>query len=103
MGVTICLPLFGNPGHELEEGGPATSQNIRALADALRDRLVQAALTLDKLIADGWSAQVAMFDLIVSHPQMSTKADVERRLRSLEINPEPFLIIEDVEEEGDDA
>ncbi len=41
MGVTVCLPLFGNPGHELEEGAKATSQELRTLADALRDRLVQ--------------------------------------------------------------
>jgi hypothetical protein len=103
MGVTVCLPLFGNPGHELEEGAAAKGKDLRDLADALRDRLVQAAATLDKLTADGWAAQVAMFDLIVSHPQISTKEDVEQRLRSLEIDPEPFLIIEDVEEEGDDA
>jgi hypothetical protein len=103
MGVTVCLPLFGNPGHELEEGAAAKGKDLRDLADALRDRLVQAAGTLDKLIADGWTAQVAMFDLIVSHPQMSTKEDVEQRLRSLEIDPELFLIIEDVGEEGDDA
>jgi hypothetical protein len=101
MGVTVCLPLFGNPGHELEEGARARSQDLRALADALRDRLLQAAVTLDKLTADGWAAQVAMFDLIVSHPQISTKEGVEQRLRSLEIDPEPFLIIEDVEEEGE--
>ncbi len=100
MGVTVCLPLFGNPGHELEEGGPAKGQDLRDLADALRDRLLQGAETLDKLTADGWTAQVAMFDLIVSHPQISTKEETERRLRSLEIDPEPFLIIEDVEDEG---
>jgi hypothetical protein len=101
MGVTVCLPLFGNPGHELEEGGPAKGQDLRTLADALRGRLLQAAETLDKLTADGWAAQVAMLDLIVSHPQISTKEGAEQRLRSLEIDPEPFLIIEDVEEDGE--
>jgi len=103
MGVTVCLPLFGNPGHELEEGAPAKGKDLRNLADGLRDRLMQTADTLDKLTADGWNTQVAMFDLIVSHPHMSTKDGIEQRLRSLEINPEPFLIIEDVEDEGDDA
>jgi hypothetical protein len=103
MGVTVCLPLFGNPGHELEEGAAAKRKDLRDLADALRDRLIQAAATLDKLTADGWAAQVAMFDLIVSHPQISTKEGVEQRLRSLEIDHEPFLIIEDVEDEGDDV
>ncbi len=103
MGVTVCLPLFGNPGHELEEGAPAKGQDLRTLADALRDRLMKTAETVDKLTADGWTTQVAMFDLIVSRPQMSTKEAVEQRLHSLEIDPEPFLIIEDVEDDEDEA
>ena len=39
-----------------------------------------------------------MFDLIVSHSQMSTKEQVQQRA-SLEIDPELFLIIEDVADE----
>jgi hypothetical protein len=101
MGVTVCLPLFGNPGHELEEGATAKSQELRTLADALRERLVLAADTLDKLTADGWAAEVAMFDLILSHPRVATKEQAEQRIRSLGTDPEPFLIIEDVEEEED--
>ena len=99
MGVTVCLPLFGNPGHELEEGAKATSQELRTLADGLRERLIQCADALDKLTADGWSAQVAMFDLIVTHPHVATKEQAVQRLQSLGIDPEPYLIIEDVEEE----
>ena len=101
MGVTVCLPLFGNPGHELEEGMRAKSRDLRDLADALRDRLVRAADTLDKLTAGGWTAEVAMFDLILSHPKVAAKEQAEQNLRALDIDPEPFLIIEDVEEEED--
>ncbi len=99
MGVTVCLPLFGNPGHELEEGAKAASLELRTLADALRDRLLQAADALDRLTADGWTARVAMFDLILAHPQVATKERAEQRLRSLGLDPEQYLIIEDVEEE----
>jgi hypothetical protein len=101
MGVTICLPLFGNPGRELEEGARATSKDLRTLGDALRERLQQAADALDKLNADGWSAQVAMFDLILSHPQITTKEQAEERLRTAGIDPAQLIIIEDVQEELD--
>ena len=99
MGVTVCLPLFGNPGHELEEGAAAKSQDLRGLGDSLRERLTQAADTLDKLTAGGWTAQIAMYDLILSHPQVSTRDQAVQRLQTLGLDPEPFLIIEDVEEE----
>ena len=101
MGVTICLPLFGNPGRELEEGAGATGRDLRRLGDALRDRLQQAADTLDKLSADGWSAEVAMFDLILSHPHIATKDQAEERLRAAGVEPAQLLIIEDVEEDAD--
>lgn len=99
MGVTVCLPLFGNPGHELEEGTRAKSRDLRDLADSLRDRLVQAADTLDKLTAGGWNVEVAMFDLILSHPGVVSKDQAEQNLRGLGLDPEPFLIIEDVDED----
>jgi hypothetical protein len=51
------------------------------------------------LAADGWSAEVAMFDLILSHPQITTKEQAEERLRTTGIDPAQLLIIEDVEEE----
>ncbi len=104
MGVTICLPLFGNPGHELEreEGEVARGPDLRKLGDALRDRLLQAADFLDKLNADGWVAHVAMYDLILSHPQVATREMAEPRLRALGIDPALLLIVEDVEEDEAD-
>jgi hypothetical protein len=101
MGVTVCLPLFGNPGHELEEGAAAKSQDLRTLGDALRDRLVQTADALDRLTADGWSGYYAMYDIILSHPQVHTREQAEERLRAAGIDPAQLLIVEDVEEEED--
>jgi hypothetical protein len=103
MGVTVCLPLFGNPCHELEVemGDRATSKDLRALADTLRDRLLQAADALDKLTADGWSARVAMYDFLLSHPQVDSRERAEERLRSVGLDPAQLLIVEDVDEEVD--
>src|SRR5215813_1011114 len=53
MGVTVCLPLFGNPGHELEEGTSVKGQHLRNLAAELQDRLQKAGDTLDKLASAG--------------------------------------------------
>jgi hypothetical protein len=99
VGVTVCLPLFGNPGHELDEGAAASGKDLRALADGIRERLYQAADWLDKLTADGWSGQNAMFDVILTHPQVHTREQAEARLRAVGIDPAQLLIVEDVEEE----
>jgi hypothetical protein len=99
MGVTVCLPLFGNPGRELEEGAVATGGDIRTLADGLRDRLQNAADVVDRLSAAGWSAKVAMFDLIFLHPQVACKEKAEEYLRAAGVDTAPFVIIEDLEEE----
>jgi hypothetical protein len=99
MGVTVCLPLFGAPEHELEER--ATSKELRALADSLRERLLRAADALDRLTADGWSAQPAAFELILSHPGVASKEQAEQRLRAAGLDPQQFLIVEDVEDEED--
>ena len=86
----------------MDEGTHAKSAELRTLADALRDRLLQAAENLDRLTADGWSGQIAMFDLILSHPQVASKAQAEERLRSTGLDPTQLLIIEDVDEEEAD-
>src|SRR5262245_16411850 len=97
MSVTVCLPLFGDPGRELER--KARSQDLRALGADLRARLLRAADLLDKLNQAGWSAEVAMFDLILSHPCVDTREKADARLRDLGIDPEQLLIVEDPEDE----
>jgi hypothetical protein len=99
MGVTVCLPLFGPPGRELEEDPAVTGGQLRELADQLHERLHKAAEMLEKLHAAGWSARVAMYDVILTRCGVQTKADAERWLGELGLAAEEFLIIEDVEEE----
>jgi hypothetical protein len=99
MGVTVCLPLFGPPGRELEEGSDVKGVQLRKLAVELHERLHQAAEMLEKLHGAGWSARVAMYDVILTRPRVETKADAERWLGELGLAAEEFLIIEDVEEE----
>src|SRR5579883_3298288 len=102
MGVTITMPLFGNPGHELEEGAPARSKDLRELGEAMKVRLHRAADDLDKLTADGWATRVAMFDLLLWHPEVSTREAAQQRLLAIGVDHEQMMIVEDVEEDGDD-
>jgi hypothetical protein len=99
MAVNVCLPLFGNPGRELEEGATVKGQQLRELGDALRERLHQAAATLDKLTAAGWTTQLAMYEVFLFHESVQTRDEAVQRLRDLELDPERFMIIEEVEED----
>ena len=102
MAVTVSLPLFGNPGHELEEGAAVKGQELRDLADQLRERLGRAADTLDRLAAAGWTSRLAMYEVMLLHPDVATQEEAVRRLRALALDPEDFMIIEDVEEDEDE-
>jgi hypothetical protein len=99
MAVNVCLPLFGNPGRELEEGAAVKGQQLRDLAENLRERLLKAAATLDKLAAAGWTTSLAMYEVFLIHDAVQTRDEAIQRLRELEINPDDFMIIEEVDEE----
>jgi hypothetical protein len=99
MAVVICLPLFGPPGRELEEGRAVQGQRLRELAGELSERLHKAADTLDRLTANGWSAKVAMYDVMLARGGVETPDEAARRLRELGVAPEELLIIEEVEDE----
>ena len=103
MGVTVCLPLFGNPGHELEEGAPVRGDHLRNLAAELQERLQKAAERLDKLADAGWRTQAAMYEVILHHAAVQTREEASRRLQDLGIDPEELMIVEDVEDDEDDA
>jgi len=100
MGVTVCLPLFGEPGRELGEGTPLRAKNLRDLADGLQERLKKAADVLETLLADGWSARAALFDAVLAHPAVRTREEAEARLRERGADPEEFMIVEDVDEDA---
>jgi hypothetical protein len=99
MAVNVCLPLFGNPGQELEEGAAVRGQQLRELADSLHERLRQAADTLDKLLGAGWTTRLAMYEVILLHGGVQTREQAEQRLRELGIDPESLMIVEEIDEE----
>jgi hypothetical protein len=99
MGVVISLPLLGPLGQELEEKSAVRGRQLRDLGKDLQARLERAADTLDRLAADGWAAQVALYDVLVSAAGVETKDEAVRRLTALGLEPEDFLIIEEIEEE----
>ena len=101
MGVVICLPLFGPPGRELEEGTLIQSRQLRTLAADLQVRLLRAADSLDRLTAAGWSARVAIYDAILSLPGVETSEEATSRLQALGLSPDELIIVEDVDEEDD--
>ena len=103
MALYVCLPLFGNPGRELEEGAAVKGKDLRTLAADLNDRLLKAADELDKLLADGWSAEVAMYEVLLMHPTTATREDAERRLRVLGIDPDGLMIVEEIDEDDADG
>jgi hypothetical protein len=98
MGVVICLPLFGPPDRELEEHSAVQGRHLRTLGTQLNERLQRAAEMLDLLIAHGWSARLAMFDVMLSQPGVETRVEAEGRLRAAGLAPEELFIIEEVDE-----
>ncbi len=98
MGVVICLPLFGPPDRELEEQSAVQGRHLRSLGAQLNERLQRAGEMLDLLIAHGWSARLAMFDVMLSQPGVETREEAERRLRAAGLAPEELFIIEEVDE-----
>jgi hypothetical protein len=99
MGVTVCLPLFGEPGRELGEGEAIQGRQLRELGAALGERLNKAGEAVDKLALDGWACRVALFDVVLTHRGVETREEAERRLRALGLNPDELMIVEDVDED----
>lgn len=99
MGVTVCLPLFGPPGRELEEGSDVKGVQLRKLATELHERLGKAADTLDKLHAAGWSTRAALYDVILTRPGVETRDEALRFLAEIGLAADDFIIMEDVEDE----
>ena len=102
MGVTLMLFLFGKPGQELDEGEEVTAAQLRALGQSLQERLQETADIVEKLTGRGWEAQMALYDVFLSHPYIDTAAQAEAQLQDLGIDPERLIIDEwEDEEEGD--
>jgi hypothetical protein len=100
MPVNITLPLFGGPGHEIEEGTVVSGPQLRSLGCQLNERLQRAADILDKLQAAGWHCRVALFDIVLAREGVETPEEATRQLLQLGMDIDQFVIIEEVEEEG---
>ena len=101
MAVSLNLFLFGKPGQELNEGGPITAEELRALGQGLQARLEEIATIVEKLTATGWEAQMGLYDINLYHPYIDTATHAEEKLRDLGIDPERVFI--DEWEDEDDA
>lgn len=99
MGVTVSLPLFGNPGQEMEPGPAVRGRHLRELATGLHDRLLGAADLVDKLGEAGWSAQLGQNDVLFHRGDVRTREEAVAQLQALGIDPKELLIFEDVEED----
>lgn len=99
MAVTVTLFLFGKPGQELNEGAEVTSDQLRALGQYLHERLDATATIVEKLTGAGWEAQMALYDIFLSHPYINTAAQAEAQLQDLGIDPEHVSIDEWEDEE----
>jgi hypothetical protein len=76
-------------------------RHLRELGEQLRERLAKAADTLDRLHAAGWSSHLAMFDILLTRIDVQTREDAERLLRDAGVDPDAFMIVEEIEEEAD--
>ena len=97
MSVTVCLPLYGNPGRELE--GTVRPRDLRELGERLLERLRRSADVLQTLQDDGWSAQVGEFDVMLTRQGVQTQEDAERALARAGVDLGAFLIFEELDEE----
>ena len=106
MSVTLMMYLFGKPGQEPDEGEEVTPQQLRQLGADLKGRLDEAADIIEKLTGAGWDAQMALYDILLSHPYITSAVQAEQQLQDLGIDPEKVHVEEwpdeDEEIEPDD-
>jgi hypothetical protein len=101
MAVTVTLFLFGKPGQELNEGEEVTADELRALGRSLHERLDETAAIVEKLMGAGWEAQMALYDIFLSHPFIKSVTQAEAQLLDLGINPE-HVCLDDWEDEDEE-
>jgi hypothetical protein len=101
VSVTLMIYLFGKPGMELGEGEEVTAEQLRALGDDLRGRLHETAEIVEKLTGTGWEAQMTLYDVLLSHPYITTAVQAEEKLHELGIDPEKVCLDEWEDEEED--
>jgi hypothetical protein len=101
MSVTLHLFLYGKRGGALDEGAVVTGQQLRDLGDALQAHLKTVGDAIDKLAADGWRAEVTLYEVALSHPEVASEGQARRRLEALGVGAGPFSF-EEWEDEGEE-
>lgn len=100
MPISIMMHLFSKPAIELDKEGEAIdAADVRRLAEDLHNRLRAAADALECLTSKGWEAQMALYDVILSHSYIDSEADARGRIEDLGLNPDDFCYLECEEEE----
>ena len=103
MPISMLLHLFFKPGIELnKEGEPIEPSDLRALADDLHLRLRNAAEAVETLTGKGWDAEMALYDVILSHPYINSEEDARERIEDLGLDPNQFCYLECEDEEWDE-
>ena len=101
MSVNVCLPLFGTPAHEHEAEQAISGKQLGTLGEELRERLQRAADLLERMQSEGWSSQVAMYEIVLTRSGVESGAQAEQQIRAIGIDPCELMIIEEVEDEAD--
>lgn len=100
MPISILLHLFSKPAIELgKEGEPIEPSDVRNLADEMHARLRGAADAIETLTGKGWNADMALYDVILSHPYISSEDDARGRIEDLGLDPDAFCYLECEDEE----
>lgn len=103
MAVSADLWLFGKPGQEIEENEPVTPAEVRALGDKLKAHLDVCADIIEKMLADGWEAQMALFSVQLDHPEIETEEQARSHLKRIGVDDRALTLWELEDEEDIEA
>lgn len=91
----LSVWLFGKPDWELEK--ITSSHELRDLGDSLKERLYRAADNYDKLVGDGWEADLHLYD--VGFYKEEPPKDIGEYLKALGVEEVDIFGEEEDEEE----
>jgi hypothetical protein len=82
MAVRVFVKLFDRPADELGgRGRGVTSADVRELGEYLDGHLLNVAIVLRRLEEAGWKARLGKYHLVLTHPDVTTRAAAEERLK----------------------
>src|SRR5438445_581865 len=100
MSVSVSLFLYGKPGHDSDkEGSDITNVELQSFLEGIRAELERLATIFATLAADGWAFQMGLYEVEVSHVDVTTEADARGQLQTLGLDPDDFVIYEEEDDE----